>query len=175
MDNKVAKVFTIIAGVVFILTGIFAFFSPGSTVIAMSLVWTISFVVSGISCIISFVQLKGMPGRTWLLLTGVVSVILGIMLIGNGIVASTVSYLIFVKIFIIFMGITNIVGSIEAKDFGYKKWWVSLSFGLLLLLMGCSSAAPIFSASLITTFVSLGLVIAGVAFLRQAFAKSEEE
>ena len=172
--KTLAKVGLTIGGILLFILGFIVFFSPLETIMSLSWVWAIFFFVGGIFNIFSFITMDA-PGviKALTILKGIVQVILGVLLIQNGVIFATLVALSVFQIWIIFSGIEEIIASFALKDAGVTNWWLTLILGILSLILGMSFfASAILSTTLITVSVTLGLIISGIALIASAFDKN---
>ena len=62
------------------------------------------------------------------------------------------------SIWIIFVGISRIVSSLDFKQYGFKSWWGIMLWGILLVLFGILSMLEPIIASLAISFI-LGIIL----------------
>ncbi|MCF0109774.1 MAG: DUF308 domain-containing protein [Erysipelotrichaceae bacterium] len=172
----IAKIGMVVIGVLFVIMGISTITMPEVTLVSYSWLWATMFIASGIMGIIMFFALgKQFPFRSVILLEGIVQLVLGIMLVSNGILFTTLVVLNVFRIWILFSGIQDIVHSFSLKDFGVKTWWLTLIFGIIALLIGMSSyASAVLSTTLITTFVAMGMLVTGCSLVARGFTRDAE-
>ena len=172
----IAKIGMVVIGVLFVIMGISTITMPEVTLVSYSWLWATMFIASGIMGIIMFFALgKQFPFRSVILLEGIVQLVLGIMLVSNGILFTTLVVLNVFRICILFSGIQDIVHSFSLKDFGVKTWWLTLIFGIIALLIGMSSyASAVLSTTLITTFVAMGMLVTGCSLVARGFTRDAE-
>ena len=164
------KICMAIVGVFMIIMGIAALVSPAETFVAMSWLWAIMTLIGGIALIVVFFMAKDMPGRGLLLFAGIVQGLLGFVLLNSGAMFTTVVALNMLQLLIIFTGVSGIVGCFELKRAGVKMWWLDLILGILLLLIGLSSASSaVLNMSLTAVAVGMGLILCGIGFIAKLF------
>ena len=165
-----------ILGILFAIIGITCLFSPMETFIGLSWLWSVMMIIGGIVSIVMFFAVgSGTPGRGMLMFSGIVMLLLGIMLVGNGALFTSVVATTLLQIWIIFSGIENIVTSIDMKRAGISFWWLNLILGILMTILGiCTFSASIFGAALLAISVSIGLIASGISFVVKAFSRAEE-
>ncbi|MCF0145084.1 MAG: DUF308 domain-containing protein, partial [Eubacterium sp.] len=106
--SVIGRILSVIIGIVFVIIGIAALACPLETFEILSWIWAILVIVGGVASIIAFFAVgPESPGRGLLMFSGIVMVILGIILLGNGPVFTTFTALVLLQIWIIFSGITN--------------------------------------------------------------------
>ena len=171
--STLTKVLAVILGVVYIIVGVAALIFPGATFVTLSWVWSIMMIVGAILNFILFFSVgSGVPGRGFLLFGAIVQLLLGGILISNGIVFTVVVALNVMQIWILFSGIIGIVGAFEEKGNGVSKWWLTLIFGILLLIVGISSfSSAIFTTALLSVTVGVGLILTGISYISKIFQK----
>ena len=169
------KIMRVIAGILLVIIGIAALASPTEAFLALSWIWSILLIAGGVANIIAFFAVGNTPGRGFLMFGGIVELILGIMLVSNGILFTATVAFILLQIWIIFAGIQGIVVAIELKGEGVRGWWTSLIFGILCLILGLLTFASAFAGTtLVGVFVGIGLIVSGITLVTNGFSKKEE-
>lgn len=69
-----------LVGVFYIVGGLYLAFHPALSLVTLTLLLAVLFLVEGIMAIISFFHVRGLPGSWWLLFDGVVTLILSVMI-----------------------------------------------------------------------------------------------
>jgi len=70
----------LVLGALSLLAGVYTLIAPGVALATLTLVLAAYFVVTGIAEVFSALGASGVPGRGWLLFSGIVSVLLGVMI-----------------------------------------------------------------------------------------------
>ncbi len=153
-------------GIISLGVGILAISWPGKTIVVLAILFAIYLIVSGIFEIVrSFAS--GLTGgtRTLLLITGVLSVILGIFAIRSAI--NAVDLLgIFVGIAFLFRGFASLFMGFDSKE---GRGW-NIFFGLVMLVGGVVILAqPAISLVTLAWVVGIWLIVIGIYEVIAAF------
>ena len=162
----------LIRGILLVLFGILMFTRPGATLLSLLWFMGIYWIVDGVFSLIEAVRGHPEKSRFWLLISGVVSILGGLFILGNPIVAGLVggtfmAYLIGIAILV--SGIMMIVAGRE-KD-GVRQWSVwGLLMGILYVLFGLFVMAnPLVTMVTLTWVFSIWAIVAGVVAVIMAF------
>ena len=121
----------LIIGLVFIVAGIWAFTFPAKSYVALTIVFSISFFISGIMEIVfATANRKVMENWGWTLVLGIFTTIVGIMLIANPAI-SAVTLPLYVGFMLMLHSFWAIGSAFDLKDFGVPGWGFSLFLGIL--------------------------------------------
>ena len=109
---------SLLLGIVYIIVALWLMFSPLSSYVALSIVFSISMLISGIlEIIFSLSNRKGVPSWGWYLVGGIIDLILGIYLIAYPMVSMEVIPFI-----------------IDLKRYGTRDWGWYMAFGILAII-----------------------------------------
>lgn len=123
--------FHLIIGLIFIAAGIWAFTYPVQSYIALTIVFSISFLISGIMEIIfATANRKVMENWGWTLVLGFFTTLVGILLIANPAV-SAVTLPLYVGFMLMIHSFWAIGSAFDLKDYGVNRWGFSLFLGIL--------------------------------------------
>ena len=113
----------LIRGILLILFGILMFMQPGSTLI--SLIWFLGiyWIVDGVFSLIEGVRGHAERSRLWMFISGIVSILAGLFIVGNPIMAGLVGGTFLVYLIGITTIITGIMMIFAGRD-GYWTWKV---------------------------------------------------
>ncbi len=93
------RVLTIISGALMALTGIFCFMNPGQTFLALAFIIGIVMILNGVIHILAYVLGRGLNNRGdnngWILVDALITLLLGLMVVGNQLVADTSIHMVF--------------------------------------------------------------------------------
>ncbi len=78
-----AGIFAFLIGVLSVIVGLIMIVRPGIAVASLSLILAIYFVVEGISRIFVAIRAKPLPGWGWMLFAGIVTILLGVIILRN--------------------------------------------------------------------------------------------
>lgn len=149
----------LIVGIIFIGIGILVFRTPLESYLTLAFIFSISFLVSGIfEIIFSISNRKELEGWGWNLAMGILTALVGIMLIDNPAI-SAVTLPLYVGFVVLFRSIMAISTSLELRNYLIPDWGFLFALGIL---------GTIFSFMLIfnPSFAGFTLVVwTGLAFI----------
>jgi len=161
----------LLRGIVLIALGIYALFTPGLTLVALTQVLAIFAIIDGILAIIAS-AMGWVESRGWTLLRGVLGIVIGLFVFVHPIVVGAIAAMIIIYIIAfqsIFGGILEIVVAIrERKKIEGGGWLilagvVSILFGVVLMM------APMLAAAVFIQVFGVFAIIFGVALIVQSF------
>ena len=118
---------SLLLGIVYIIVALWLMFSPVSTYVALSIIFSVSMLISGIlEIIFALSNRKGVPSWGWYIVGGLIDLVLGIYLIAYPMVSMEVIP------FIIAFSSTGY--SIDLKRYGTRDWGWYMAFGILAIL-----------------------------------------
>ena len=121
-------------GIVYIIVALWLMFAPLSSYVALSIVFSISMLISGILEILFAVSnRKGVPSWGWFIVGGIIDVILGIYLIAYPMVSMEVIPFI-IAFWLMFRGFSSTGCSIDLKGYGTRDWGWYMAFGILAII-----------------------------------------
>ena len=162
----------LIRGVLLILFGILMFAQPGSTL--LSLIWFLGiyWMVDGLFSIVEGIRGHTNRSRTWLIIGGIVSILAGLVIVGNpiagGLVGGTVLvYLI--AIATIISGVMMIFAGRERE--GARQWtWWGLIMGILYVIFGIFIIAqPLVTLATLVWLLPIWAIVGGLFAIVMAF------
>jgi uncharacterized membrane protein HdeD (DUF308 family) len=155
-------VLLLIAGLIALVGGVIALFNPiAATLTAVMLAgWILIFV--GVIEVIGVFSATGWGARIWSLILGVLTVILGLYIIGNPIISAVVLTWI-VGILFLATGATKVVLSFGLRGTGY--FWVVMLSGIVSVVLGVMVIAnfPYSAASILGILLAVELISTGMA------------
>lgn len=160
----------LILGILFIICGIWAFQSPLATFLALSILFSVSFIVSGIADIaFSTANTKTLNGWGWYLVGGLMSLLLGIYLVVYP--GLSMSILPFVVGFTLLFRSFLLLGfSFELKELGVKNWgWITAMSVLGIIFCFLLLANPILTGMSIVVITALSFICIGIASIALSF------
>ena len=118
-----------IVGSIFIAVGIYTFASPATSYVALSILFSLSFLFAGLSEIsFSLTNRNEMDNWGWMFTFGVLTTVVGGLLLANPEVSMlTLSF--YVGFLIIFRAISAISFSLDLKDYGVADWGALMALG----------------------------------------------
>ena len=153
----------LILGILFIAVGIWALITPAATYLSLAFLFSVTFFVAGIlEIIFSISHRKQLDGWGWSLTSGILSFIIGVLLI----IYPQVSILtlpLFVGFVVLFHSTMAIAWSIELKKYKVSNWgWliftgiVGVIFSFILLWN------PLFAGLTVAIFTGIALITIGI-------------
>jgi len=157
------RIITILSGIMLIGTGIWCFAHPGATFLSVAFIFGIAMLISGLVNIVSFlVYRKQAIHSYWQLSDGLLSLILGCIIIADLLITEPIA-IIFFGMWIIFSGAMRIAASLIIKNLEITGWYWGLIFGILSLLAGvCAFVYPLVEG------LAMVIIIGGVFCLQGA-------
>ena len=125
---------SLLLGIVYIIVALWLMFSPVSTYVALSIIFSVSMLISGIlEIIFSLSNRKGVPSWGWYLASGIIDLILGIYLMAN--IGLSMAVLPFIVAFwLMFRGFASTGYAMDLKRYGTRNWGWYMAFGVLAIL-----------------------------------------
>ncbi len=172
------KVLSIILGLLMIIAGVCCFTLPGMTFLMLGYIIGIAMIIDGIERFIIWgTRDKGTDQGAWTLVSGILSLILGIVLIGNDLMQLAIDvFIIYMAIaWLIIMGIMRIAHAFRvrsewkaAQNMGQESevgrdWWIALTLGILMLILGIVGFfMPMAVVDTIGILIGIALVVSGI-------------
>lgn len=155
------RVFKIAAGVILILTGVFCFANPGATFLSIAFLLGCAMLLSGVSDISAYVWIsRKREISNFLPAEGFMSVILGILVLSNQLLADAVIP-VFFGLWIMFSGVLRIVECYSHRKSGRTELIWLLSLGAI----GIGAGLYAFFNTVLFDFSAVMLV--GILFVLQ--------
>lgn len=134
------RVLTIISGALMILSGVFCFMNTGQTFLAMAFIIGIVMVLNGGIHILGYIMGRGLNNRGdnngWILVDGVITLMLGVLVLANQLVADTSINMVF-GMWLLVSGVLRLEASSRINFINKKKNFViTFVTGLLTTLLG---------------------------------------
>ncbi|WP_067146733.1 HdeD family acid-resistance protein [Pseudotamlana agarivorans] len=160
----------LISGLLFIIVGIYTFTSPLESYLALSILFSISFLISGIGEIIfSISNRHEIDSWGWNLTFGILTFLIGVLLLSEPEISLT-TLPFYVGFVLLFRSIMGISFAIELKNYKVLSWgyllvisFLGLFFSFILLWN------PLFAGMTIVVTTGLALISAGVFSIYFAF------
>lgn len=154
----------LVAGIIMLLLGVFIWFNPFGTMLALAFYLGIGFVLAGGFYIMSSIDIKS----GWYLLVGVLDLIVGLILMANlGVTAASLP--IILALWCLTVGIIQIIGAFEIKRSG-RPWAWSVMMGIAGVIFGLIILAyPLVGAITISTVTGLYAVMFGLLQLAEYY------
>ncbi|MBR1781725.1 MAG: DUF308 domain-containing protein [Oscillospiraceae bacterium] len=179
---KFAKITTIIIGVLMIISGLVCLFSPGLTYLGLAYAIGIGMIMDAVGRIVTWWKYRKVGlFDGWMLVGAILSLVFGIILIGDAALQVSVGVFIayMAAIWILIHGIIHIVRAVKIHRFHKdwdtvvigKHWWVLLLFGIVTVLFGVLSVMnPAIIMTAVGTFIGLGIIAAGANMVTVALS-----
>jgi len=152
----------LIVGLIFIGIGVYTIISPLESYLALSILFSLSFLFSGISEIIfSISNRKEIDNWGWTLTFGILTFLLGVLLVMNPVISIT-TLPIYVGFVMLFRSIMGISYALELKNYGVLDWGNLMVLGILGLLFSFVLIwNPLFAGMTIVFWTGLALISGG--------------
>ncbi len=153
----------LLVGLFFIIVSVIAFTSPQSSLLALSLMFALSFLFGGLSEIVfAAVNRHQMENWGWSLAFGIITFIVGLSLVIHP--ALSLSVLAFyIGFVILFRSVAAISFALDIKRYGSKNWGGLLALGILGAIFSFILIwNPVFAGLGIVMLVALSFMFAGL-------------
>lgn len=154
----------LILGILFILMGIWAIFTPLSSFLALTIFFAVTFLVSGIfETIYAISNRENIDNWSWNLTGGIIDLLIGILLVSRPEI-SVIALIFFVGFALMFRSIMIIGWAIQYKKLGIKNWgWLLFSGILSVILSFLLLRNPDIASLVIVYYVGFALVFIGIS------------
>lgn len=157
-------------GVLFIILGGYLFSIPEATYFSLVVLFSLSFLFSGILEIVFSIQNKDeLEGWGWYLTSGIFSLLIGVALVAKPEVAAT-TLPFFIGFSLLFRSFQGLGFAFELKNYGIIKWGnlailsiLGIVFSFLLI------ANPIFTGISLVVMTALSFIFVGISAIVLAF------
>jgi len=159
-----------IVGSIFIVVGIYTFASPATSYVALSILFSLSFLFSGISEIVfSLTNRNEMDNWGWVLAFGILTTVIGGLLLSNPAVSmATLTF--YVGFLILFRSISALSFSLDLKDYGIGDWGALMALSVIGLIFSIIMIwNPAFACMTIVIWTGLAFITTGIFSLYMAF------
>jgi len=153
----------LILGIIFIAIGIWAIMTPVETYISLAILFSVAFFVTGILAIVfSISHRKQLDGWGWSLASGILSFIIGVLLIIYPQV-SVLTLSLFVGFVVLFHSTMAVAWSIELKKYKVSNWGWLLFAGIIGVILSFILLWNPFIAGLtVAVFTGIALITVGI-------------
>ncbi len=153
----------LIVGVILIGLGIYTFMSPEASYLALALLFSLSFLVSGLFEIIFSIANKDvLDNWGWTLAFGVLTLAVGVLLLVNPAI-SMITLAFYVGFLILFRSISAIGYAVDFRRYGISDWGVLMIIGVLGLIFSFLLIwNPILSGMTVVIWTGLALITSGI-------------
>ena len=155
---------SLLIGVVAVALGIWCAVTPLTTLVALTIVFAVAFLVSGISEIVFAVSnQKVLKGWGWTLVSGIIDLVFGFILISLPVEAIALVLTYFVGFWIMFQSIWAIGTSVELQRNNVRGWGWLLALAIAGVIMSIIFIlSPVFTTGFIIWIISLSIIIYGI-------------
>jgi len=166
----------LILGILLIVMGVVFFATPGINAVVTGYIVCALMLVFGIAEIVFYgVHHKTHSASGWVLADGILTTILGLMLLfipGAQIVTMSILF----AMWVLFTGITAFSGAFADKSAGSHSWGWNLTFGIIGILLGIwLMFDPMLSIVSIGYLLPVALIFEGVAAIAFFFSTSSKK
>ena len=153
----------LILGIIFIAVGIWSIMTPASTYLSLALLFSVTFFVVGLlEIIFSISYRKQLDGWGWSLASGILSLIIGVILILNPQI-SIITLPLFVGFVVLYRSILDIAWSIELKKYEVSNWGWLLFIGILGVIASFILIwNPLIAGLSVAIFTGIALITIGI-------------
>ena len=160
---------SLILGILYIGVALCLMFAPLSSYVALSIIFSISMLVSGILEILFAISNKHVSRWGWYLAGGIIDLIIGIYLVAYPMVSMEVIPFL-IAFWLMFRGFSATGYSMDLKRYGTRDWGWYMAFGILailcsLLILWQPAVGALYAVYMISfTFLIIGLFRFMLAF-----------
>ncbi len=161
------RILTIISGILMVLSGVFCFVNPGQTFLALAFIIGIVMVINGIIHTMAYLIGRGFHNRGdnngWILTDALITLLLGILVLCNQLVADTVIPMVF-GMWILVSGILRIEAATRIDRVRKRaNFMTTLLTGILTVIIGIFGFInPLVMLLSTTVLLGIFLVMEGV-------------
>lgn len=154
---------SILVGILAVALGIWSLITPLTTLVALTLVFAITFFVSGIFEIaFSLSNKKVLKGWGWTLISGIIDLIFGLILVAMPVEVIALVLTYFVGFWVMFQSIWAIGSAAELQRNGVKGWGWLMALAVLGVIMSfIFIMSPAFTTGFIIALVSISFISYG--------------
>lgn len=124
---------SLILGILYIAVAICLMFAPLSSYVALSVIFSISMLISGILEILFAISNKHISSWGWYLAGGIIDLIIGIYLVAFPMVSMEIIPFL-IAFWLMFRGFSATGYSMDLKRYGTRDWGWYMGFGILAIL-----------------------------------------
>ena len=154
----------LIVGIILIVLGFYVLSTPVTSFLALSFVFSISFLFSGVAEIIFSLNNKNeIDAWGWYLTGGILNTLFGLLLLSNPAISlATLPFVI--GFFAMFKSIQYLSFALDLKQYGIKNWGWILFFAILGILFSFILLwNPVFAGLTIVIWTGMAIISAGIA------------
>lgn len=175
ISKKIRKAFKywyipLFVGLIFVAVSIIAFTAPAFSLLVLAILFSLSFLLSGLSEIVFSIANKDqLDNWVWILAFGILSFVAGVFLLLNPSFTITTPAL-FIGIVILFHSIAAVSFALDIKKYGSRNWGWLLTFGVLGAILAFMLIwNPIFAGLSVVFFIALNFLFAGFLSIALSF------
>ncbi|MEH0156880.1 DUF308 domain-containing protein [Limibacter armeniacum] len=152
----------LIVGIIFIAAGIWTFTSQLEAYLALALIFSLSFIFSGVSEIVfSIANRTHLENWGWMLCFGIFTLIIGLLLLLNPEISMT-TLPFYVGFVVLFRSIGAVSTALDLKNYGVLDWGNLLGVGILGIIFSFILLwNPLFAGLTIVFWTALALTVTG--------------
>lgn len=171
-----SRVLCIAAGILLIIGGFFCLTHEAAAILTLAVLLGVMMLFSGILELLLFAkEHNAMYGSGWILLDGIVTTVLGVLLLGNQ-AFSVISLPFLFSMWLLFTGIARIVSAFDLKKVGVRSWGWVLAMGIILVLGGMMTIFdPVAGLFAITFLVGFSFILEGIDTIVAGFASAGKQ
>jgi uncharacterized membrane protein HdeD (DUF308 family) len=153
----------LLVGIFFVIVSIVAFTSPASSLLTLSLLFSLSFTLGGLSEVIFSIANKDhLDNWGWSLAFGIFTLIVGFLLLLNSALSITVLAF-YIGFVILFRSIATIGFAMDIKKYGSKNWGGLLILGIIGTIVSFILIwNPLFAGMSVVILIALSFLFAGL-------------
>ncbi len=159
-----------LTGIVLFIIGLLVFGYPGQSYIAMSLVFGIVILVSGIVQLVMAASERNLPARGWVITGGIIEAIIGLILtFYPAVSAATLPY--FLGFWLIFRGINllSLTTGMRANNIPGMGWTIFLAVLLFVCAVFILLNPIVYGIGAVVIWVGVSFIVAGVSLFIFSF------
>lgn len=152
----------LLIGILFIALGIWVLATPLSSYLSLSILFSLSFLLTGIfETVFAITNRKRIDNWGWLLASGILNTLIGILLLVTPTI-SVITLPYYVGFTVLFRSLTAIGMSIELKNYGLSDWRNLLFLGILGVIFAFILLwNPIFAGTSLVIWTALSIISMG--------------
>ncbi|MCB0468756.1 MAG: DUF308 domain-containing protein [Aequorivita sp.] len=160
----------LLVGIFFVVVSIVVFSSPAGSLVALSLLFALSFLFSGLSeSLFALANKDHLDNWGWSLALGIITLIVGFLLLLNPALSLTVLAF-YIGFVILFRSISTIGFAIDVKKYGSKNWGGLLVLGIIGTIVSFILIwNPLFAGLSVVILVALSFLFAVLFSILLAF------
>ena len=175
--KRMRKILSVLFGIMIIVDGVICLALPSLTFLTLGYMIGVGMLLDGIGRIVNWYQMeRGTEQSGWVLASAIISLTLGIILMGSDAMQLTMdAFIVYMAIaWLIALGILRITNALRIRKmrnnirdfqpdmpFG-RNWWIALIFGILLIVFGIIGMfAPATIIETIGILIGIAIIISG--------------